>query len=185
VQVAGNLTVVADGPTTDDGFHTGKITITGQQVPLGGELPIIEVKLDGATLEEYKNIMCLGLLADRDASFRGEYHIPKRLTGDVTTRIRLWLLGRRDGTLPDLELTVMVIDQPVDPLIGTALPPPDANVAIDTGFDILKDKYIEVESDDIVAKPGSAIQFTISRKAAAGDGYDDDVLVIKRLAVIT
>jgi len=180
------LHVESNSPDLEDGYKTGLIVLTPQQSPIGGELPIVEVKLDGATLENYKNIMSLGLLKGRDSSFRGEYHIPKQINvaGKVKTKIRLWLLGRAAGTLPELQLSAMIIPQPPADFGNEGIPTIEDFVVIDTSQTIAKDTYIEVESVEILADPGDSIQFTFSRDAEVSDGYDGDILVMKRLAVI-
>lgn len=183
---AGSSNVLVTGNATDgDGYAVGQCTVTVSASVAGYELPVLSVRLQGATEENYSDVTALGFPDERKTSYRGEVSVPYGLeVATVNVALRFWLLARANGTLPALTLTARVLPRPsgsaealvmTDSLVSLTIP----------GTAVVEDTYIEVTSANIAAEPGSVIQFTLERDASAGDGFAGEVHVIRHSGVIT
>jgi hypothetical protein len=183
---AGSSNVLVTGDATDtDGYEVGQCTVTVSSSVAGYELPVLSVRLQGATEENYSDVTALGFPDERKTSYRGEVSVPYGLEVDtVNVALRFWLLARANGTLPSLTLTARVLPRPDGSAEALALT--DSAVALTIpGTAMVEDTYIEVTSADIAAEPGSVIQFTLERDASAGDGFAGEIHVIRHSGVIT
>ncbi len=167
------------------GYKVGNCTLTVSTSAVGYELPVLSVRLQGATEENYSDINALGFPDERKTAYRAEVNVPYELSvTTVKVALRFWLLARANGTLPALTLTARVLSRPDGS--AEALVTSDSPVALTIpGTAMAEDTYIEVTSADIDAAPGSVIQFTLGRDASAGDGFNGEVHVIRHSGVIT
>ena len=165
------------------GYRFGLVTLSISEAPVGMELPVDLVRLDGTTEEYYDGVLALGFPAGRLSSLVGRIRVPASL-GSVTTvtlQWRGWLMARANGSLPDLELAYQVVPA-ADPATPTALPGLSTRVTqtLDlTGLPALSaDEYVEVATANITTGPGDIVLFSLTRDDSAGDGFDGDVFVI-------
>lgn len=148
------------------------------------ELDVDQVFLYGATVENFGNVIYLGMATGKLSSYRGKIYVPEQI-GYVTPkmRIRLWVLGRSSGTLPALALTYMRLPMPPSGLITpVALPTSDTPVAITTAAPVAASQYVEAVSAPFDVSPGDTIYFTVTR---AIDGYAGQVGVIRQVGVLS
>ncbi len=150
------------------------------------ELSVEIVRLVGVTDEPYQNVLGLNFSTVRaNASIRGMIRVPTKaaLSDGAMLRLRLWLLGRAAGTVPDdlLTATYRVLARPETP---TALPTDDTELPLDVSATLVSaNSYYEVTSDPIKVAAGDVVLFTLTR--VGSDGYSGDVLLIRRTGVIS
>lgn len=183
---SGSSNVLVTGDSTDaNDYAVGRCTVTVSSSVTGYELPVLSVRLQGATEENYSDVTALGFPDERKTSYRAEVSVPYGLEVDtVNVALRFWLLARANGTLPTLTLTARVLPRPdgsAEPLVLT-----DSAVSLTIpGAAMTENTYVEVTSANIAATPGAVIQFTLERDAAGGDGFAGEIHVIRHSGVIT
>jgi hypothetical protein len=163
--------------------------MTLSEAPVGMELPVDLVRLDGATEEYYDGVLALGFPAGRLSSLVGRIRIPAAL-GSVTTitlQWKGWLLARANGDLPNLVLAYQVIPA-ADPTTPTALPGLSSRIEQTLDLSGLAtrsvDEYVEVATANITAEPGDMVLFSLTRDDSVDDGFDGDVFLIQQYAPI-
>lgn len=176
--------LVAGSEELGDGSAVGKIVLTAFNNPLGAELSVQNVQLDGAQLEYPDENMAILFEADRNSGLVGELHVPSGLSGiaSANVKVRAWIMGDAAGTLPPMTLTARVLNRPSGSPV--AIPTTDSAVTFDSEVAVGTNEYVEVESANISATPGASIQFSLSREAEGGDGYDGGVYLVKLLGRI-
>jgi hypothetical protein len=140
------------------------------------ELPLQIVRLDGVTEEFFRETPYLGYQDDEANEARFKFDIPSTLqVATPKLRIRLRILGRAAGTLPELTLTGRRIPRPEPGPLD--LPAVDTDIVIDTTGIIDANQYIEAESDQIDVEAGDIFLFTVSR--ADDDAYTGEVGILQ------
>lgn len=182
-----NLTATASTTKVVSGktYYQGLVELTASLDVAGYELPVALVRLDNATEEFYEDVMAIGLAADRDSSLRCRLDVPNsNIPSGTKLKLRFWLLGKGAGTLPTLSLAYRRIPRSTTP---TSLPTTDTSMTALTGVAISSaDNYYEVTgATEISVTAGDVVFFTLTREAASGDGYTDDVLVLKMRGVLS
>jgi len=182
VTVAGAESVTISG----NSYAVGPLTISVETDLDDTELSVEIVRLVGVTDEPYQNVLGLNFSTVRaNASIRGMIRVPTKaaLSDGAMLRLRLWLLGRAAGTVPDdlLTATYRVLARPETP---TALPTDDTELPLDVSATLVSaNSYYEVTSDPIEVAAGDVVLFTLTR--VGSDGYSGDVLLIRRTGVIS
>ena len=167
-----------------NGFARGDVTLTLVAQPLGAELTVDDVQLQGVQLEYPDHNVALMYEAGRNSSLVAKINVPFGLDGltSVGVKIRAWVLGSTAGTLPLLTLTKRVLPRPGVSPVTLPDDSDDAAVTFNTASTILANQYVEIDSDEITLTPGSSMQFKIAR--GDSDGYAGDVYLLKLLTVI-
>jgi hypothetical protein len=170
------------------GKYYGDVNINVLSNVIGAEIPIRTVRLSGTTEEYYQDIMGLGFPSAKDTEFRGEFYIPTGLDGieSLNVSIKVWLMLKSAGDMPEFEMTYRVVERPDPALTGVALPVLDSALTFDAAAagTLIKDAYVEIGSSEINAPPGAMIQFTLRRNGNGGDGFTDEVHLIKQFVSI-
>jgi hypothetical protein len=184
--VSSSSGVVLSG-TLIDGKYYGDVSLNILAQVVGVDIAVATVRLDNATEEYYKNTMGLGFPNGRDSEIRGEFRIPTTIDGidTVSVQIRAWFMLRAAGDVPAFTMTYRELLRP-DPLTtGLPLVVSDSALVFDTSVatGLSEDEYVEISSANIIATPGSVIQFTLAR-AGATDGFAAEVHMIKNYVSI-
>ncbi len=146
----------------------------------GRELPIELVRSTGVSEEFYQDLPALGMPTGRQSEFRGKVRIPIDGVADGTTmKLRLWVLGRVDGTLPDLEVSYRRI--PLATTTPQTLPTSDTDLDDVTGVAVDADQYALLESETFEVEAGDAVFFTVRRLS---DGYTGEIQLIDYKGVL-
>lgn len=180
-----NLTATASSSQVIGGktYYQGLIDLAASLNIDGYELPVALVRLDNATEEFYEDVMSIGLASDRNSSIRCRVDVPNTDIPDgVQLKLRFWILGKGTGTTPTLTLSYRRIPRSTT---ATALPTTDSSLTSLTGVALgAQDEYYEVDSAAFDAEAGDTVFFTLTRSAESGDGYTDDVLLLKMRGVL-
>ena len=173
-----------------DTLHQGRVTVSVPTDVGSRELTPQIVRLDDVVERYYSEVPYLGFLAGRSSSVRLRFHVPPVGIGAAQQmRLRVAILGRVAGTLPDLTLTYRKIAR------GTATPVnlPTTTSEVTLGFNpaiaITANQYVEVESDLLPVVPGTegyvlsgdTILVTITRGSA--DAYTGELGLLRVGAV--
>lgn len=181
----GNLTATSTASREIDGdtYHQGLVSLTANLDVDGYELPVNLVRVDDVTEEYYKDVMALGFREDKDSTIRCRLDVPvNNIPDGVSLKLRFWLLARGAGTTPGMALSYRRVPAVSSP---TALPVSDTNLADLVGVTIdAADKYYQVESEEFSVTAGDIVFFSLTREAAAGDGFTDPILVLKMRGII-
>jgi hypothetical protein len=153
------------------------------------ELDVQLIRLDSAEEEHYQDLMYLGLSDDQLQQYRARIDIPADLgLTDPQLKLRLRVLGRAAGALPQLEVTGRRVPRP-DGVTPEALPLSAAEFAItiDTTATLANaNEYVEFESEDFEVAAGDSVFFTVKRDATgAGDGYAAQVGILQQKGILT
>ena len=146
----------------------------------GKELAVDLIRVTGVSEEFYQDLPALGLPPARQSEFRGKIRVPPDgITDGTQMKLRLLLLGRVDGTLPELEVSYRRI--PAGTTTPQALPTVDTDIDNIVGVAIDADQYVQLESEAFDIEAGDQILFTIRRLS---DGYTGEVHVIDQRGVL-
>lgn len=142
------------------------------------------VRVEGVTEERVEDVMYLGFPAGELASFRGRINIPYTL--DLTSpklRLRLRILGRGAGVLPQLTVTYRRVPT-VALATPAALPTVDTALVIDTEATLtVANQYADFLSDPVTVAGGDDFYFTVQR--AEDDDYAHELGVLRLVAVLS
>ncbi len=185
-----NVTLVSDLPTvkrvpgdaSSQDVYQGLVGISvAPESTL--ELPILLTRLDGASEEFYQDIMYLGLAAGEESGFRSKVVVPSTFgLPDPTLALRLVLIGRSAGTLPQLTVTARRVPRATTP---AALPLTGAefSVTIITTQAVTANQYVEVTGTGFTVAPGDTVFFWVRRED--DDAYAGEVGVIQQSGVLS
>lgn len=187
VTITGDATMPRD-PAEPDGdlMYVGAIGVD-VRTSVSYELGVDLVRVDGVTQDFVDQMLFLGMPAERAVSLTGRIDVPGDLDlTDPTFQLRLRLLGRVAGVLPDLTLTIRRVPRPADGL-DTPLDLPDEtdDVAVDivtTATLASADQYVEALSDAVSVAAGDILFYTLAR--AADDAYAGVVGVLQQTGVL-
>lgn len=185
--IAGSSNILLDSTAQAGNLHQGEVTLVVLNRIPGNELPIETVRLSGVTEENHLDTLALGFPADKDSEYRAKFVMPAELDGvtSLTVALRLWLLARAAGDLPDLTMTVRVVPRPSPATTPIAVPTSDSALAFDTqGLTVSEDQYVEIQSGSFDVAPGDVVFFTVTRSANGGDGFSDELHVLDQRAII-
>jgi len=187
--VAGSDNVTLTGDVTnEDGSVQGKVSIFVDNDLTNTELQVDTVRLDGVTDEYYEEVMGLGFPAGRQAAYRGRISVPAKQTLPEGTvlKLRLQLLGRTTGTVPDdvFSLTYRVLSRDSALLTAAALPTADSASSIDAGITLASSNQVfTAESAAISVVAGDTVFFTLQRLST--DAYSGELHVIRQAGVLS
>lgn len=152
------------------------------------QLPIELVRVEGIEEEFFSDIPYLGMTADEQSSYRARIVVPADLSiANPQLAIRLLILGRTAGVLPDLNITARILPRPSDgidapedlPLVGE-----EFAVTIDTNATLTSaNQYVEATANPFAVSPGDIVLYTVERLST--DGYAGDVGILAQMGVIT
>jgi hypothetical protein len=180
--------VSATSTAEGEDAHQGIVTISFSPTPVGSDLAVEEVRLNGVTEEFYEDVLGLSFPEGVDSEYRAKVKIPYNV--DATTvriKLRFVVLARAAGDIPALTLDARVITRPGQTTAtALTLPTTDSAVTISvaTATGLVEDEYIELESDEIEAAPGDLVLFTLGR-AGSGDSFAGEIQVIDQRGVIS
>ena len=162
-------------------FHQGLITLSVNLDPAARDVPVQLVRLDDVKERFYQDVMYLGFPAGVGSSIRGKVKVPGAgLPAGAKLKLRIQLLGRANGTLPDLTVTYRILPRPTSG--NVALPTTDSAVDFDSAVAVTTDQYAEVESGSFSVSAGDTVLFTVSR--ADDDGYAGEVGLLDVVGVL-
>lgn len=151
----------------------------------GTELPVELDRLAGVVESFYQNIPSLGFPVGKASNYRGRIYVPvfNVPTSGVELKIRMRLLGRAAGTLPQLTFAYRRIPRPTaGAAVPVQLPTTDTTVVIATSAAIAIDQYVEFETPFFNVAAGDLVVFQLGRNAS--DGYSGDVLLLNQLGIL-
>lgn len=147
------------------------------------ELPVLLTRLDGASEEFYQDVMYLGLPAGEATGFRSKLQVPTTFgLPSPKLKLRLTLLGRSAGSLPDLTVTARRVPRATTPA-ALPLTGSEFSVTISTVATVTANQYVEFTSDEFVVAAGDAVFFWVQRSDS--DGYAGEVGVIQQMGVLS
>lgn len=161
--------------------HHGRVKIIFAS-HLDQELTTDLIKVGQATEQYFQNVMYLGMAAGKQQGVRGRFVIPDTLSfNDPVMQLRLRLLGRAAGTLPQLTVTGCRI--PSSLASPTLLPSGDSAIDIVTVATLtVANQYIDVVSDVISVAAGDDFLFTVLRLST--DSYTSEVGILRITAIL-
>ena len=189
----GNAELASDTTlTTVDGtLYQGRVTVTVPPDISGRELTPQIVRLDDVVERYYDEVPYLGFIAGRASSVRFRFHVPPTgLSDPATIKLRVMILGRVAGTLPDLSISYRKIpreDPATDP---AALPTTETTLTWATpggppagpgSITFTANQYAEVESTAFPTDAGDTILVTIGRSVV--DAYTGELGLLRVGAV--
>jgi len=193
--LSGNVTLTGDvsGSRTVGGtartVYQGLVGVTVDPADTK-EIDVQLYRLDGA-LEEYWGDppnMYLELPAGDQTNFRGKLYVPADLAiPSPQMRLRLLVLGRAVGTLPQLTFSGRIVPRPSDGLNTPVDLPADGEeftITCDTTGTLTgAGQYVEAVSEPFDVAAGDVVYFTVQRES--GDGYAGAVGVIRQAGVLS
>jgi hypothetical protein len=167
----------------DDTIHQGIVTIRANVEPSERIIQPQVVRLSDTKERYYNDIMYLAFPPSQASSVRLKVLLPHSdsFPASPKLKLRLRVLGRTSGTMPDLSASYRVLSKSAGS--PEPLPVTDTALVIDTGSSISADHYIDIDSEDILGAEGQDIVF-FSIERAAGDGYAGEVGLIEAVAVL-
>ncbi len=180
VSIVGSDSEVVHIGSTDYTVYRGDVGISVINAN-DQELEVEQVRVDGVT-EEYDNsVMYLAFAAGRTTSIRGRIRVPESL--DITSptlAIRLRVLAKGPGTLPNLALTVRRI--PLATTV-TVLPTTDSVVTLTNTFTAAAaDRYRDFVSTPFTIAAGDDVLFTLTRDNT--DAYAYPVGLLRQAGLV-
>jgi hypothetical protein len=163
-------------------LHQGAVRLDVDLSPGERELAPQIIRLGDAKERTFQETPHIGFPPDRVSAVRLRFNVPPvGLPADPHMLMRIQLLGRATGTMPEITVTRRHV---LRVATATALPndsgelavPFDAEVAITAG------EYLEIESDGFEVVAGDTVYVTISR--AADDAYAGEVGALRFGGVI-
>lgn len=171
-------------------------TLDGKQVfqgPVGigvlssdtQELPSQLVRLDGVTEENYP-VLYLGMPNDITTNYVVKFEVP----GDAPVsnfQLRLRILGRAAGTLPQLTVSYYTSSRPPDGLITPVnVTQAYTSLTIATVATVGANQAVEALSDGFQVQPGDIVYILVQRTPAdPGDAYAGEMGVMQQVGVLT
>tara|TARA_B100000700_G_scaffold220905_1_gene243179 strand:+ start:1254 stop:3131 length:1878 start_codon:yes stop_codon:yes gene_type:complete len=182
-QLSSSKTLDVDGNT----LYQGRVTVTVPTDIAGRELMPQIVRLDDVMERYYDEVPYLGFSSGRESSIRIRFHVPPTgISASATMKLRVAILGRISGTLPDLSVTYRRI--PRGTSSAAALPTSTSDekaVTFDpTSITLASaNQYAEVESASFPAavdgniEAGDTLLITITR--GSSDTYAGELGLLR------
>lgn len=189
--LSGTVTLVGDdtvrltpGDAASPVVYQGIVGLAVDPAPTR-ELDVQLVRLEGANEELYQDVMYLGFPAGEESRVRLKLHVPAdaalpspRLT------VRLRLLGRAAGTLPQLTVTGRRVPRPAAGLatpLDLPLAAAEFDVTVDTAAVLdAANQYAEAEAAAFAVEAGDVVFLTVAREE--DDAYPSEVGVLQVVA---
>jgi hypothetical protein len=163
-------------------------TTTGER-----ELPADLIRMAQTDERYYLNVPYIGFDAGRDTSLRMRFYVPTDLSAGAQVVVRMQLLGRASGTLPNMSMTYLILKRPVTFNPPPAPPTPilqplpqltaEQPLTINTNVSVGADQYTEVNSAPIPVNAGDTILVMLSRSSA--DLYGGEVGLMRPVGILT
>lgn len=168
------------GNTSTPLVHQGIVSLSVNTDINGNELTPDTVRLGGVTEEFYLDLPTLAFPPNRQTEIRGTIHVPAtQIAAGSRMKLRMWLMGRVDGTLPDFYTSFRRLPKPTTP---TAVASSDTTLSTLTGVAIDADQYVQLETDTFSIAAGDVIFFTLRRLS---DAYNGEIHLLKLRGVIS
>jgi len=187
---ANSANVVLSSPlTTTDTFgrtiHHGPIGLGVLSQPTQ-ELSSQLVRLDGVTEESYP-VLYLGMPNDITTSYVVKFEVPSDAPTSSNFRLRLRLLGRVAGTLPQLAASYYTSARPTAGLTTpVTVTQSYTSLAIITVASVGVNQAVEATSSLIAVAAGTIIYIKIQRTpAAVGDAYAGELGIMQQTGILT
>jgi hypothetical protein len=175
--IAGTRSKAIRGKT----YWQGLLELSVNLDPAARDLPVQLVELNDAKERHYEDLLYIGLGAGIDSSIRAKIKVPGAgLPASPKCKLRIQVLGRGDGTLPDLAVTYRRVVRPTGAAV--ALPLTDTTLTFSSSQAILTDQYVEVESQAFDVTAGDTVMFTIARDSS--DGYTGEVGLLDVVGIL-
>lgn len=150
------------------------------------EIEVQLIRLDGVEEQFYEDVTYLGFPAANETSIRCKLHVPSS-SGFVSPvlSLRLRILGRAAGTLPNLTVTARRLPKPAT---GTsvALPLAASEFAVTIATTVTlgaSNKYIDVTSNSFSVADGDTLLFTVLRNSS--DAYAGEVGMLQMTGILS
>jgi hypothetical protein len=151
------------------------------------ELPTELVRLDGVSEEYLFDLMYLAFAQGEQSALRGKIRVPTDIgIASPQLALRLRILGRTAGTLPDLTVTARRVarNDPADTPLALPTSGSEFTVDIDTGVSLVTtNTYVEAESEPFEVAAGDLVFFSIERSDS--DGYNGEVGMLQMTGSLT
>lgn len=124
--------------------------------------------------------------SDQQSRLTSAFVVPTTLSGTLTFRYRVWLIGRSAGTLPQLEVEYLKLSRPPADLAPEDVTLTFSDLTIDTtGTLVSSDQYVEAESDPISVQAGDMIYVRMTRiPTSPGDTYAAAMGAVQQAGVV-
>lgn len=185
VTLAGDATSRVD-PNDNDSplMYHGRISLEVNPAATR-ELDVALIRLDGAEEEHVAGLMFLALTAGEEQEFRCRIDVPADTAlVDPQLKLRLRILGRAAGDLPQLTVTGRRVPRPTEG--PTSLPTVDAEFTITLPTEVTlteTNQYVECESEPFDVAAGDAVYYTVRREST--DEYPAQVGVLQQKGILT
>jgi hypothetical protein len=144
------------------------------------------VRLDGAVEESYP-VLYLGLPNDTSTSYVVQFEVPGDAPANSQLQLRLRLLGRSAGTLPQLSVSYYKTGRPTAGLTTPiAVTQSYTALTITTVATVGANQAVEAVSSAVAVAPGDIVYVQVQRSpGTSGDAYTGEVGVMQQLGVLT
>jgi hypothetical protein len=173
-------------PTPQPGggtLHQGIVQVAIDTAPAEQELPVDLIRLAQTEERFYLEIPYIGFDPGVSTSLRMRFYVPPDgLPASPMVALRMQLLGRSAGTLPQLTVTYRILPRPQ---VATNLPDMTAEQAMQivTNVPVGANQYIEVQGTAFSVSAGDTILVNLVR--SNNDGYTDEVGLLRPVGILT
>jgi hypothetical protein len=175
-------------------LHQGTVQVAIDTAPAEVELPADLIRLAQTDERYYLEIPYIGFDAGRDTSLRMRFYVPPAgLPAGAQVAVRMQLIGRSAGTLPQLTASYRILPRPplvtppTVPATSTPIPLPDMTheqaLAVATNVPIGANQYVEVNSGPVLVNAGDTVLVNLVR--SSNDGYTGEVGLMRPVGVLT
>lgn len=155
-------------------LHQGIIRLDVDLSPGERELAPQIIKLGDARERTFRETPHIGFPDGRVSAVRLKFNIPPvGLPATPQLKIRVQLLGRAAGTLPDLDMTRRNVARADDSPVALPDDTSEQDVTFDSAQVVGANEYLEIESDGFDVAAGDTVFVTVSR--ASDDDYAGEV----------
>jgi hypothetical protein len=175
--------IILSSTHPDGSLHQGTVTINALSSLSSLELFPSIIRLSDLEEDFYQETPHVFFPSNRASYVTFVFAIPAvGIPSSPRMQLRLVLLGRSNGTIPNLPVKYRRIARPTNP---TALPLPaaDASLTFNSSRVLTADQYAETTSAEFVVAAGDTVLVRVSR--AASDGYSGHIGMLRASAIIS
>lgn len=175
--------IVLSSTHQDGSLHQGTITIDALSSLSSLELFPSIIRLSDLEEDFYQETPHVFFPSNRASYVTLVFAIPAvGIPSSPRMQLRLVLLGRSNGTIPNLPVKYRRIARPSIPT-SLPLPAADTNLTFNSSRVLTADQYAETTSAQFVVAAGDTVLVRVSR--AASDGYGGHIGMLRASAIIS
>lgn len=149
-------------------------------------IPASIVKLQNVT-EEANPILYLGMSNNFKSSYTAKFNIGADFTSGLSLKFVMRLLGKVNGTFPNLDVEYVRVPKPGAILTPVSLPDiSGVAIPMTTSVAVTANQIVEAVSSSFIVEPGDIVYLTVTRDPeAGGDNYSGEIGVLQQFGQLT